>query len=556
VDEATTRNLFIEGDNLEVLKLLQKSYAGRVKLIYIDPPYNTGNDFVYNDDFSEPLDEYLRRTGQLDDEGQSLTTNPRASGRFHSNWLNMMFPRLRLARGLLSETGVIFVSIDDNEINHLRLLMDEVFGSENFITQITVQSNPRGRQSERFVATVHEYVLVYARNVDTCHIAGASLTEEQQKEFKFQDQAGRKYRLLGLRQRGSASRREDRPNMYYPIYVNPNNGSVSLDKHGPFQVEVLPKKSTGEDGRWMWAAKKVRESMSRIEAKLIGTRNEWDIFVRDYLQSDNGDDRTRKMKTIWDEKEINYQNGTQEVKRLFGAGVVDFPKPVALLKKIITMGGDNEGVYLDFFAGSCTTAQAVLELNRADGGTRQFICVQLPERVEVAGYATIAEIGKDRIRRAIKSMRDEERKKLDLTNRESPEDLGFRVYKLGRSNYKAWQEYQGESVEELETLFDRIETPLVEGWKPELVLTEVLLLQGFPLDSTVTAEARFKHNRVQRVESDAVGHRLFICLDREIADATIEQIGFAPEDVFVCLDSALTDEAKLRLADRCTLRVI
>jgi adenine-specific DNA-methyltransferase len=198
---------------MEVLKLLQKSYAGRVKLIFIDPPYNTGNDFVYPDDYSESLESYLKRTGQMGEGGELLVSNPKSGGRFHSNWLNLMFPRLRLARNLLHEEGVIFVSIDDNEINNLRLLMNEVFGEENFITQITVQSNPRGRQSERFVATVHEYVLVYAKNTDQCVIQGASLSETQLKEYKYKDDQGQMYRLLGLRQRGSASRREDRPQM-------------------------------------------------------------------------------------------------------------------------------------------------------------------------------------------------------------------------------------------------------------------------------------------------------------------------------------------------------
>lgn len=245
IDEDNTRNIFIEGENLEVLKLLQKSYAGRVKMIYIDPPYNTGNDFVYKDDFKEPLEEYLRRTGQADENGKLLTTNTKAGGRFHSNWLNMMYPRLVLARQFLREDGAIFVSIDDNEVHNLRTIISEIFGEENFIAQIIIQSNPRGRQSERFVATVHEYLLVFAKNSKECSLFGSSLTEDQLKEFKYEDQNGQKYRLLGLRQRGSASRRQDRPNMFYPLYVNPRNGKVTMEEDRQFSIEVLPKKSTG-----------------------------------------------------------------------------------------------------------------------------------------------------------------------------------------------------------------------------------------------------------------------------------------------------------------------
>jgi len=208
VDEDSTSNVFIEADNLDALKVLQKAYGGRVKMIYIDPPYNTGSDFIYRDDFRENERDYLFRTGQISERGQYLTTNTKSDGRYHSSWLSMMYPRLRLARNLLSDEGVIFASIDDNEVQSLRTLMSEIFGEENFITQITIQSNPRGRQSERFVASVHEYLLVFARDIDKCRLKGSALSQDQLKEFKHEDNAGRKYRLLGLRQRGSASRRE------------------------------------------------------------------------------------------------------------------------------------------------------------------------------------------------------------------------------------------------------------------------------------------------------------------------------------------------------------
>jgi len=562
VDEDNTHNLFIEGDNLEVLKLLQKSYAGRVKMIYIDPPYNTGSDFVYPDDFAEPLESYLKRTGQMDEQGTLLTSNSKASGRYHTNWLNMIYPRLKIGRELLKDDGIIFVSIDDNEIHHLRSLMNEVFGEENFVAQITIQSNPRGRQSERFVATVHEYVLAFAKNADECIVEGIPLTPEQAKEFKFKDEKGRVYRLLGLRQRGSASRREDRPNMFYPIYVNPADSTISLTSSKKHSVEVLPKKSTNEDGRWMWGKDRVGVSLERMEAKLISSRNEWDIFVRDYLASEDGDNRTRKFKTIWDEKEINYQNGTKELKELFetNRSLVDYPKPVYLIKQIIRMAGIEPGqIYLDFFGGSSTTAHAVLEMNRDDELMGRFIIVQLPEPTPIdsgarsEGYSTIAEIGKERIRRVIKSLKTTKTKQLKLSDEQ---DKGFKCFKLDHSHFTEWTPFTVKEISQLELHFEHAETPLVDGWQPENLLAEILLLQGFPLDSNVRSLPEFKANDLQQVTSEFVTHPLYVCLDKKVKPETVSILKLGSEDIFVCLDSALSDEAKVKLADQCNLKVI
>jgi len=562
VNENNTRNIFIEGDNLEVLKLLQKSYSGLVKMIYIDPPYNTGADFVYPDDFAEPLESYLKRTGQMDEKGTLLTSNSKASGRYHTNWLNMMYPRLRIGRELLKYDGIIFVSIDDNEFHNLRCLMNEVFGEENFVAQITIQSNPRGRQSERFVATVHEYVLAYAKNADMCIVEGIPLTPEQAKDFKFKDEQGRVYRLLGLRQRGSASRREDRPNMFYPIYVNPKDSSLSLVRSEKHSVKVLPKKSTGEDGRWMWGKERVSESLGKMEARLISQRNEWDIFVRDYLASEDGDDRTRKFKTIWDEKEINYQNGTRELKELFETtrNLVDYPKPTYLIKQIIRMaGGDSGDIYLDFFGGSSTTAHAVLEMNSDEGLMGRFIIVQLPEPTPIdsdarkEGFSTIAEIGRERIRRVIRLLKSASTQQLELPGKQ---DVGFRCLKLERSHFAEWETFSEGDTSQLELRLQQAETPLAVGWKPENLLVEILLLQGFPLDSIIRQHPNFSDNTVLHIHSDFCEHDLYACFDPELSNATIEKVELYPYDIFVCLDSALTDEAKMRLADRCNLKVI
>ncbi len=538
VDEATTRNLFIEGDNLEVLKLLQKSYAGRVKMIYIDPPYNTGKDFVYKDNFVDTLEEYIRKVGQVDDYGQLLISNTRDSGRFHSNWLNMMYPRLLLARQLLRDDGVVFISIDDNEVDHLLITMGEIFGEENHIATIVRQTVKGGTGPALQIRTNHDYVLVFAKDKHLSDVSGQLLEAEQLDQH---DAAGPYRRGRELNKWGAGSRREDSPSMWFPI-------------PGPSGEEVYPIRNDGAEGRWRWGKKKLLAAVAANDV-IFERRDDGTYIVYEKIRSTNP--RRKSYATLMLEGTTN-ADGTEGIKALFnGKCPMDFPKPVNLIKRFIEMScPGQDDIVLDFFAGSCTTAQATIELNHEDGGDRVFVMVQLPESAKIYGYASIAEVGKERIRRVIQRIQNEAPGKFDLHNRDTPEDLGFRVYKLGRSNYKAWQDYQGESVEELETFFDRIETPLVDGWQREHVLAEAMLLQGFPLDSTVTDEQGFKRNRIQRVESDAVGHRLFVCLDDQIADETIAQIQLAAEDVFICLDSALTDEAKLRLGDSCTLRVI
>ncbi len=561
VEWDTTQHLFIEGDNLEVLKLLYKPYFGRVKMIYIDPPYNTGNDFIYPDNYADPLDTYLKLTGQKDGNGNLLTSNPETSGRYHSAWISMMYPRLFLARQLLREDGVIFVSIDDHEVHNLRMLMNEVFGEENLVAQVTVQTNPRGQQSERFVATVHEYLLIFAKNISQCGLSGMDLTEEQLKEFKYQDEQGRCYRLLGLRQRGSASRREDRPQMFYPIYVNPHDARVSTNRSDTYSVEVLPKKSAGEDGRWMWSKAKVERSLPLIEARIVAGRHEWDIFVRDYLESEEGEGRTRKVKTIWDDKGLNYQNGTQELKELLGPNIYEYPKPPELLRRVLQIGCDTDAICLDFFAGSGTAAAALLQLNREDGGTRRFVIVQLPESTpEVstarkAGFATIADIGKERIRRVIARMNAEFQGKLPLDERDTPEDLGFRVFRLAESNYRPWTGVEERDpdayVEQMGLHLD----PLVEGWTTERVIWEVALKEGFGLSSAVERVEGTSANVFRVVDSDK-GQTLHICLDDAIPGDMARTLQLGRDDLFVCRDKALTDDLAANLALQCRLKTI
>lgn len=433
VDWDNTPNLYIEGDNLEVLKLLQKSYLGKVKMIYIDPPYNTGNDFVYHDDFAMSADEYAEASGSVDELGNKYIKNMDSNGRFHSDWCSMMYSRLMVARTLLTEDGVIFISIDDNEVENLRKICDEVFGESNKIAQLVIENNPRGRQSDAFFATSHEYLLCYAGNIDSATINGMSLSEKQKAEYKYEDEIGR-YRLLGLRQRGVASLREDRPEMFFPIWVNPEDSSISLTYVEDWE-EVIPKKSDGREGRWMWGKQKCINESNRLVAKLVSTRREFDIFVKDYLNKD-GEQRTRKYKTIWSDKILNNQIGTQEVKAILGGDYMSFPKSTEYIKTIIQTGTSSSSLILDFFSGSATTAHAVMQLNAEDGGNRQYIMVQLPEETpedseaRKAGYNTIPDIAKERIRRAGKKIKEES----PLTTADL--DTGFRVFRLEEGNYE------------------------------------------------------------------------------------------------------------------------
>lgn len=313
-----TENLFIEGDNLEALKLLQENYLGKVKMIYIDPPYNTGNDFIYEDDFAESTNVFFERSNQVDEEGNRLIANTESNGRFHSDWLSMIYSRLKLTRNLLKDDGVLFISCDDSELYNLKKILDEVFGSNNFIGNLIIKSNPRGSQSDNFKAIVHEYLLAYVKDSFSAEALLDTLSDDMIKEYNLNDENGN-YRLLGLRMRGGSWRREQRPLLFYPFYINPLNNSFSLNKDTEHSIEILPiQPSTGEDGTWRWSKSKVENEGNLLIAKPIvrNGENTWDIFQKDYLHNDEGIKGT-KLKTILDAKELNYQNGSVEVKQLF-----------------------------------------------------------------------------------------------------------------------------------------------------------------------------------------------------------------------------------------------
>lgn len=477
-----SENLYIVGDNLDGLKHLLGSYGGQVKCIYIDPPYNTGSDgFVYNDDFGFTAQDLVAKIGLGEDEAQRIIDLRGKSS--HSAWLTFMYPRLELAKQLLTEDGVIFISIDDNEQPNLRALCDEVFGEQGFVATIAVKNNPRGRQSNTSIAPVHDYILIYSKAAAVAGIGGKRLTQEQRDEFKFEDENGN-YRLLGLRQRGVASLREDRPDMFFPIYVDPDTEEVSLTEREGWN-EVLPRKSDGRDGRWMWGRTKCLAEADRLVAKFVSRRGEYDLSVKDYLSSDGLIERTKKSFTIWDDKQFNQQVGTQEVKALLEADAASYPKPTPLLEEVVQLGAGPDDIVVDFFSGSGTTAEAVMRANAFDGGSRRYIMVQIPDPIAVgepayvAGYRTIDEIGRTRIAKAAAKIKVDTDAKIDY---------GFRLFRLEEPSGKTLDELQSFTPDADGTLlagdfvskFDLNGTP-----GHEVALATWLLQDGFGLTAGV-----------------------------------------------------------------------
>lgn len=437
-DWDTTGNLYIEGDNLEVLKLLQENYLGKVKLIYIDPPYNTGNDFIYRDDFAASSADYQEQMGMFDEEDNRLFKNTDSNGRFHSDWCSMMYSRLLLARNLLRDDGVIFISIDDNEVDSIKKIGKEVFGDEGFIAQIVIVSNPKGRNDGKHFAQCHEYLLVFARAAFLAN--GLPLTEDQKSMYDKTDENGNEYQLRDLRKRGNGDKRSDRPNMYFPIYYNPLTKESSLTNHAGW-VEILPKLGTGEDGRWRWGKERVASNLGLLEPHYSERTKKWGINYRIYLNpqlnpldDDDADEKTSKAKSYWTESEISSDIARRMLKSLLNCSPFDFPKAPALIKRIMQIGTSKDSIIMDFFSGSATTAHAAMLLNSEDNGHRKFIMVQLPEpcdeksEARKAGYKTICDIGKERIRRAGEKIKSEN----PLTTADL--DVGFRVFKVDSSN--------------------------------------------------------------------------------------------------------------------------
>ena len=433
-DWDTTQNLYIEGDNLEALKILQESYLGKVKMIYIDPPYNTGSDFIYADDFMRSQNEENEQMGMYDEEDNRLFKNTDTNGKFHSDWCSMMYSRLIIARSFLTPDGVIFISIDDNEVFNLKEICDDVFGAHNFIVQFAVQLNPRGRNLDRFVAKTHESVLVYAMDcLQPTTIYGIEKEGRMVDEYNKEDGRG-KYRAIGLRNRNQAFNPQTRPNLYYPLYVNPKTCKVSVYKSEEYCDEVWPKAPDGIQTCWTWMKTKVESEYDFVIAERCG--DEWRIYRKDYLFDLTGKMATTLVKSVWVENTINNDYGKKSIKDLFGTNIMSFPKSPDFIRKIVEIGSSTCDLIMDFFSGSATTAHAVMHHNAEDGGHRKFIMVQLPELCDEkseaykAGYKNICEIGKERIRRAGDKLKEEN--PLGTQNL----DIGFRVFRVDESNMK------------------------------------------------------------------------------------------------------------------------
>ena len=525
----TTENLYIEGDNLEVLKLLQETYLGKIKMIYIDPPYNTGSDLVYNDDFSKSTTEYIASNGYLDEDGNRLVENLESNGRYHTDWLNMIYSRLRLAKDLLATNGVIFVSLDDNESANLKKICDEVFGAVNFIGQITVVGNPRGRDYGG-VARMHDYLFVYKKSPE----AVINLIEDSENSFKMFDSLGG-FELRELRNRNIKFNKENRPNLYYPFYINP----ATEDEHGLHEISLEPKdgwielyplESQGVNTVWRWGKQKSQENLN-VNIKAKPMRNGSYMIVEKYREG-------RMMaRSVWWDKDTNTEKGTLLVKELMEGKVFDYPKPVEMLMKTIEMGTDSdEGAYvLDFFSGSGTTAHAVMQLNAKDGGNRKFIMVQLPERTDEkseaykAGYKNICEIGKERIRRAGRKIKEDS----PLTTQDL--DIGFRVLKCDTSNMK---EVYYNPAEYEASLFSSLEDNIKEDRTPEDLLFQVMLDLGVLLSGKIE-ETTIAGKKVFNVEDNY----LIACFDSDVTEETIKAIAKQKPYYFVMRDSSMANDS-------------
>lgn len=422
-----SENLLIKGDNLEVLKHLKNAYSESIKMIYIDPPYNTGGDgFVYNDDRKFTPEQLMRLAGIELDEAKRILEFTASKANSHSAWLTFMYPRLYIARELLKEDGVIFISIDDNEQAQLKLLCDEVFGEENFVGELSIVNNIAGRSDSKDIAQAHEYALIYQKTNEFISY-GIELSQAQLDEYKFSDKVG-KYRKQGLRKRGSNSKREDRPNMYYPIYFDIENKQLFLEKNSLEWIEILPKLSDGSDGCWRWGKDTFEKKIDKLEVNYVNTRKEYDIFEKVYLIDDDDDIKTKKLKSFLLDSKYTSDKATTTLRELLPNKIFTSPKPIDLIKDLIINSCHNDELILDFFAGSGTTAHAVMDLNAQDNGNRKFICVQLAELTDPkseahkAGYTTIFDITKARIEKASEKIK----KEISLLNQNM--DLGFKIF--------------------------------------------------------------------------------------------------------------------------------
>lgn len=540
-DWDTTQNLYLEGDNLEILKLLQKSYTGKVKMIYIDPPYNTGKDFVYPDNYGEGLKTYLEYTGQVDGEGKKVTTNTETDGRYHSKWLNMMYPRLMLARNLLKDDGVICISIDDHEQANLKKICDEVFGPENLIATLPVVMNLKGNPDNFGFSDTHEYALVYGKNKIATSLYEFILDEERIADEWEEDEFGPYKKADTLRRTGQDASRERRHNGWFPVFITEDNIVYSTENDSPRSVShvaLWPKNDEGDELSWTWSKKKINEEPHN----LIVTRTRdggYNIYKKQ--RPDLDDVPTTKPKTIFYKPEYSTSTATTQLKVLMGKKFFDGPKPVPFIKDLITIATKDSDLVIDFFSGSGTTAHALMQLNAEDGGSRMFILSQLqeptPEDSEArkAGYHNIAELGRERIKRAGAKIKTDYAER--LVERETPLDTGFRTYRLTTSTFNTWDTT---SDDDIQAKLLSAKSLIKADASTEDVLAELILKSGYGLSEVVTV------TEVDGVKVYSVaGGELMIVLEGAVTDASVRAVADLSPKRFIAREDAFPDDASL-----------
>ncbi len=553
INPSETENLIIEGENLEVLKLLSTGYREKVKCIYIDPPYNTGKDFVYSDNYSQDKKAYWEDAGIVE-EGLKIDTNTETDGRYHSNWLNMMYSRLLIARQLLREDGVIFISIDDNEHHHLRKLCDEIFGEENFVAELPWKGKGGGADNN-FLMVSHEYLLFYAKTKEEFEVGEE--TKENEVFSKFDEIKKRKYKTQLARKWGANSKRTDRPNLYYSVTC-------------PDNTEVYPTLPNEEDGCWRWSKERMKREINDGNIEFVKDGDNYIIYEKIYEPLD-GEYNTKKYST-WLDDVGNTATGTKEFGKLFDTKVFNFPKPTILLKRLFNIADFANGdIILDFFAGSGTTGQAVMELNQEDGGSRKSILVQIPENTDEkseaykAGYKKISDITIERNKRVIEKikselelqrLKDEQDLFKNQDNQENPknhgsDNLGFKVFKLVKSNFPRVEfapdpdKTTEENIELLKKYISEKEAHLISMFNEKELVTEVLIKNGFLLNYTLTKQEEFKKNKIL-FATDGEKETL-ICLDILIDNETVEHFKKNTDKKFICLERALDTTKKWNL---------
>lgn len=545
----TTENLYIEGDNLEVLKLLQETYLGKIKMIYIDPPYNTGHDFVYEDDFAQSTDEYLANSGQYDEDGNRMVQNTESNGRFHTDWLNMIYPRLKLAKDLMADDGLIFISINEIEQSNLEKVCDEVFGSSNHVATFVWKNKYGPGAFTKGVAYLHEYIICYAKNYPLN--VEATLSDAEVEKYNKADE---KFSIRGgyITQPLATKSKDDRPNLVYPLI---HNG-----------VEIWP------DKQWIWEKKRLYDAYQKGEIVINEKNGKYSVRFKQYLRDENG--VMRKGKPLSLLTFVFNQDGTKEIDELLGRGVFDFPKPTDLIKYFLSLRineiDDKNYTVLDFFSGSSTTAHAVMRQNAEDGGRRKFIMVQLPQKCEKGtvaqknGFTNICEISKERIRRAGQKIQEERLEAIALSKHEwdqttfyaehkeecdrlghlpdeyfakehPPIDTGFRVLKCDTSNMK---EVYYNPAEYEASLFSSLEDNIKEDRTPEDLLFQVMLDLGVLLSSKIE-ETTIAGKKVFNVEDNY----LIACFDSDVTEETITAIAKQKPYYFVMRDSSMASDS-------------